>query len=236
MVWVDSGIVAVGADTISVRGFLIDRNEVTNARYLEFVAAGGYTDATLWDDTLVLDGTHLPWETAVSRLVDRTGLSGPRSWSGGGYSAGDDDHPVTGVSWYEAAAYARWKGKQLPSYEQWYRAALGDGNRYAPWGNDVVTTTWRANFNLMGVDPVGSYPLGVSPVGCFDMAGNVREWLVDLAPAGDRRLVVGGSWRDPAYMFEPSHMEPFDPWYAGNELGFRLATPLPSRQPDRRQR
>jgi len=229
MVWVDSGAVIIGAETSSVPGFLIDQHEVTNEQYLEFVTAGGYTDATLWLDTLAVDGAPMHWAAATLLFVDRTGLTGPRSWSGGGYADGHGDHPVTGVSWYEASAYSRWIGKQLPSLDQWYRAALGEGDRYFPWGDDVMTTDWRANFSLVGAEPVGSYPLGVSPVGCFDMAGNVREWIGDSIQSGGRRFVVGGSWQDPTYMFEPAHVEPFDPWYAGNELGFRLAMPLPNR-------
>ena len=138
-------------------------------------------------------------------------------------------HPVAGVSWYEAAAYARWLGKELPGREQWWRAALGDTRGAYPWGNDVKTAEIRANFGLVGTRPAASYPLGVSPFGCLDMAGNVREWLRDPAPDSTLRLVVGGSWEDPSYMFELSHTESFDPAFANQAIGFRLVRPVPER-------
>lgn len=59
------------------------------------------------------------------------------------------------------------------------------------------------------------------------MAGNVREWLRDEAPQGIRRLVVGGSWQDPTYMFEPAHAEAFDPSFASEIIGFRCVRPVP---------
>jgi serine/threonine-protein kinase len=83
-----------------------------------------------------------------------------------------------------------------------------------------MTVEFRANFELLGTQAVGSYPLGVSPFGCFDMAGNVREWLRGL-DAGNRARVVGGSWQDPTYMFEASHVESFEPTYASPAIGFR---------------
>ena len=128
------------------------------------------------------------------------------------------------MSWYEASAYARWKGKELPRWDQWWRAALGDDREVFPWGMDVRNVDHRANFGLVGTRPVGSYVLGISPVGGYDFAGNVREWL--RAPAGERRRVVGGSWLDPSYMFEPTHVESFDAAYANEAIGFRCVMPV----------
>ena len=132
---------------------------------------------------------------------------------------------MVGVSWHEASAYARWAGKELPSLGQWYRAALGAQLSAFPWGNEVKTIDVRANFSVLDTRPVGSYPLGISPFGCFDMAGNVREWLRDMSQAGERRKVVGGSFQDPTYMFEPEHAESFDPLFANETIGFRCAMP-----------
>jgi formylglycine-generating enzyme required for sulfatase activity len=207
----------------------MDKCEVTNTSFLKFVAAGGYRDQTFWPETLIINGKPVPWTAAVKTFADRTGLPGPRSWSGGTFAEDKGNHPVVGVSWYEANAYARWLGKELPTREQWWRAALGDSRWAFPWGNDVKTTEVRANFGLVGTRPVGSYPLGVSPFGCFDMAGNVREWLREPASDPALRSVVGGSWEDPAYMFEPSHTEAFDPAFANEAIGFRLVRPLPGR-------
>ena len=229
MTLVDEGASAVSRGGPVVPAFLIDTHEVTNERFFKFVAAGGYRDQTFWPQTLVVNSRTAPWSEAVKAFVDRTGLPGPRSWSGGSLPEGKETHPVVGVSWYEASAYARWLGKELPSREQWWRAALGDSGGAFPWGNDVKSAEIRANFGLVGTRPVGSYPLGVSPFGCFDMAGNVREWLREPTPEPARRSVVGGSWEDPAYMFEISHTESFDPGYANNAIGFRLVRPVPGR-------
>ena len=229
MTLIDEGGSAVSSQGDAVPAFLMDRDEITNARFLRFVAAGGYRDQTFWPETLIVKGKPMPWAAALRDFVDRTGLPGPRSWSGGTFPEGKGDHPVVGVSWYEATAFGRWLGKELPTREQWWRAALGDTRGAFPWGNDVKTAEIRANFGLVGTRPVGSYPLGVSPFGCFDMAGNVREWLRDPAPDAALRSVVGGSWEDPAYMFEPSHTEAFDPAFANHAIGFRLVRPLPGR-------
>ena len=226
---VDEGESPVSPRGAAVPAFLIDKYEVTNSRYLKFVAAGGYRDQTFWPETLIMSGKPAPWAVALRAFVDRTGLPGPRSWSGGTFPEGKGEHPVVGVSWYEATAYARWLGKDLPTREQWWRAALGDTHGAFPWGNDVKTAEIRANFGLVGTGPVGSYPLGVSPFGCFDMAGNAREWLRDPASGPALRSVVGGSWEDPAYMFELSHTEAFDPAFANQSIGLRLVRPLPGR-------
>ena len=230
MVLVDEGTSPIEPKGTAIPEFLMDRYEVTNAQFLKFVAAGGYRDQTYWPETLVVNGRPAPWVSAMPAFVDRTGLSGPRFWSGGTYPEGKGDHPVVGVSWYEATAYGRWVGKDLPSGAQWWRAALGETGGAFPWGNDVKTTDLRANFGLVGTRPVGSYPLGVSPFGCFDMAGNVREWLRDPAPDAAHRTVVGGSWEDDGYMFEQSHAESFDPGFAGGAIGFRLVMPVPGRR------
>jgi len=216
---VPSGTTAGGSQ---IEGFLIGRTEVTNQEYAGFVDAGGYRDPSLWPDEMRLGGEMLDREQALSRLVDRTGLPGPRNWSSGQPPDGRPEHPVTGVTWYEAAAYARWAGGQLPSMAEFYRAALGDGTMPYPWGTDGGNVEVRANFGFTGTAPVGSYPLGVSPFGVHDLAGNVREWLADEVPGSMRRLVAGGSWRDPAYMFEPGHVERFEPSTADLTIGIRV--------------
>ncbi len=207
-------------ESVNVPAFFIDRTEVTNAQFLEFVAAGGYRDADLWAGTLILDGASVSWSEAMGRFVDRTSIPGPRGWSGGTYPESRADHPVAGVSWYEASAYAKWQEKDLPSWDQWWRAALGATGEVFPWGMDVRSIDLRSNFGLVGTRPVGGYQLGISPFGGHDFAGNVREWL--RAPSSDeKRRVVGGSWLDPSYMFEPSHAESFEPAYANEAIGFR---------------
>ena len=195
-----------------VPAFLIDKYEVTNAQYLEFVKAGGYR------------------QPALAKLTDRTGMPGPRDWSGGVYPEGAADQPVTGVSWVEADAYARWLGKALPTWEQWWHAALGEAGNL-PWGTDTESMASRANFGLDGAAAVGSFPLGVSHVGAFDMAGNVREWLRTPRSDAEKRVAVGGSWQDPAYVFDPDWVEEFPRDYASELIGFRCVMELKGNGP-----
>jgi hypothetical protein len=229
MVFVEEGKSPAASGGASVPAFFMDRTEVTNAQFRKFVAAGGYRDQTFWPETLLVNGHPLPWAKAVEQFVDRTGLPGPRYWSNGSFPVGQGDFPVVGVSWYEAAAFSRWIGKTLPTAAQWWRAALGDSGGVFPWGSDVQTAELRSNFGSVGARPVGTFPLGVSPYGCEDMAGNVREWLLDPFASTTRRIVVGGSWQDPSYMFEAAHMETFDPTYASEAIGFRLVAPAAGR-------
>jgi formylglycine-generating enzyme required for sulfatase activity len=219
MVLVEEGSSLVLMEGEVVPAFLIDRNEVTNEQFLEFVASGGYRDPAFWPNSLLVDGIPTPWSDGVKVLVDRTGLPGPRGWSGGTFPEGHGDHPVVGVSWYEASAYAMWANKELPTWNQWWRAALGEKGEVFPWGADVMTVEARSNFGLEGTGPVGTNILGISPFGCYDMAGSVREWLRDEIDG--ERQTVGGSWLDPSYMFEPSHAEFFEPSYANEAIGFR---------------
>jgi hypothetical protein len=216
MVLIPEGTSSVGGG-VSVASFLIGSCEVTNAQYARFLAAGRYANLDYWRE--------LPGSDTTRKFVDRTGLPGPRRWSNGTYPRGEQDHPVTGVTWYEAKAYARWSGKDLPTLAQWWRAAIGDAKGGYPWGEDLRMDI-RANFGLPGATALGSYPAGVSPFGCFDMAGNVREWILLQKPDRPRVGVVGGSWADPSYMFEPSHLEFFDPLYENDRIGFRLAAPV----------
>lgn len=219
MAKIDEGLSPNGQ---SIPTFLIDKYEVTNADFFEFVAAGGYRDKKYWPENIMIDEVLTPWESAIKKLVDKTGIAGSRLWSGGRYPEGKENHPVMGISWYEAQAYASWAGKNLPTWNQWWQASLGGTEDARPWGNDVRTTQLRANFGFKGTQSAGYYPLGVSPFGCFDMAGNVREWLLDYSDANPKfRTVVGGSWKDPEYMFEPSHAESFDPDFASEDIGFR---------------
>ena len=218
---VEAGPSPVGG---AVEPYLIGRHEVTNEEYLRFVAAGGYRDPAYWPATLLVAARRIPWADAIETFVDRSGLPGPRTWESGKYPAGKADHPVAGVSWYEASAYARWSSGSLPTVAEWWRAAHGDTLQVFPWGVEGASAHRRANLEGVSTTPVGQFPLGVSRFGVMDMAGNVREWLADSVPDSPRRLAAGGSWQDPLYMAmaDAAHTERFDPAYSGDGLGFRI--------------
>src|SRR5688572_17634327 len=109
--------------SVALRDFWIDRYEVSNRDFEEFVRVGGYRNPAFWKHPFMEGGKRLTFEQAMSRFRDTTALPGPRNWSGGAPPAGRELHPVTGVTWYEAAAFAEWKGKRLPSIFQWEKAA-----------------------------------------------------------------------------------------------------------------
>ncbi len=160
-----------------VRRFFLDRYPVTNRQFHQFVVAGGYEQMNLWDEQI--------WP-AMLEFVDQTGCQGPRWWKDGCYEPGKEDHPVVGVCWYEAVAYARWAGKRLPSDAEWVKAAswpvtLSDGSRLQrnfPWGDTM--DHGRANVWGSGHGdtlPVDALPEGVSVGGVYQLTGNVWEWL-----------------------------------------------------------
>ena len=224
-------VVTAGASPAggTVEAFLIDRSEISNADYQRFIAAGGYRTEALWPPTMMVGGVELSRAQALSRFADRSGLPGPRLWQSGRFADGQQDHPVVGVTWYEAAAFAAWAGKALPTGAQWWRAALGDGDAIYPWGRDGASVDVRANLDGTSTRARGTMPLGASPFGAEHMAGNAREWLADSTGGTARRMVVGGSWQDPSYMFERSHAESFNPGFSNDAIGFRLVRPAPRR-------
>jgi eukaryotic-like serine/threonine-protein kinase len=217
-------------DPVALHDFFIDAYEVTNAQFREFVVAGGYADARYWRHPFHLDGRTLPFAEAVRRFVDRTGLPAPRAWSGQEIPAGLERHPVTGVTWYEAAAYAEWARKRLPSVFEWEKAAR-DGQithfeyMFMPWGLADPTrgVAGRANFGGRGTIPVDGHAGGISAHGAYNMAGNVEEWVAN--PRGRERVVTGGAWDDPMYVF-PNFLT-VSGFHASASLGFRTARSLP---------
>lgn len=122
------------------------------------------------------------------KCVDDGKCQYPQGWVNGNYASGTSRHPVTGVTWDQANAYARWAGKRLPTEEEWEFAARGgDGRRY-PWGNDWKPGLANADGASSGVVDVGFYK-GASPFGAFDMVGNAWEWT-----ASDLKAYPGGDF------------------------------------------
>ncbi len=170
--------------------FWMDRYEVTNAEYKKFVDAGGYRDRKYWKQIFQEGGHALSWEEGMKRLVDATGRPGPAKWELGAYAEGSAELPVTGVSWFEAAAYAEFVGKELPTVPHWRQAAL-----YRPLSSEIVLLS---NFGGKGLAPVGKFQ-GANFFGAFDTAGNAKEWCWN--ESGRKRYIMGGAWSEPSYVF-----------------------------------
>ncbi len=198
------------APPIRLQDFQLGQYEVTNAEYKQFVDAGGYRDRTYWEYPFERDGRAVRWEDAMQAFTDSTGRPGPSTWSFSSYRDGEGDHPVTGVSWYESAAYARYVGKDLPTVYHWFRAA----------------TTWLSDWIIPASNMAGEGPVavgtnaGMSQFGIYDMAGNAREWAFNAS--GDERFILGGGWADDPYVFTVANSAP--PFDRSPMNGFRLAS------------
>lgn len=189
--------------------------EVTNREYKAFVDAGGYHEQKYWEHPFVEDGRPLAPAEAMRRFVDRTGQPGPSTWEGGSHAPGEDNIPVGGVSWYEAAAYAKYAGASLPTIYHWARAARIWDSRFIVQASVLQSRAAR---------PVGTLR-GVTIAGVSDMAGNVREWIMNETEGG-QRFILGGGWSDPAYAFTDAGAHP--PMNRAAINGIRLARYAPT--------
>jgi dienelactone hydrolase len=217
---IPAGMVRVpGAETEvgKLSDFYIDKYEVTNKQYKEFINSGGYRNKKYWKQRFIKDGRELSWEEAVKGFTDQTGQPGPATWQAGDYPEGQGDYPVSGISWYEAAAYAEFAGKNLPTGCHWNMARGGYTTliQVPQLGGYAIFAPF-SNFRGKGPVAVGSLP-GITSYGAFDMAGNVREWCWNETPKG--RLLRGGAWDDNTYMFDNLSQAP--PMDRSARNGFR---------------
>ena len=241
------------AHEVLVEAFRMDEHEVTNRQFAQFVAQTGYvTTARQRGWSLVFDEQKLEWVRVAG--ADWRHPAGPH-----GRIDGREDCPVVHVSWYDAAAYAKWAGKRLPSEAQWEYACRG-GLRDAefPWGDgELIDGRHQANTRqggrLSGEDSAADGFLTVAPVksfaanrfGLYDMSGNVWEWCGDWCAedyyrygprenptgptSGKMRVARGGSWATGAG-FTVSTRSKQPPQTSRQDLGFRCAEKVP---PDR---
>ncbi len=238
------------AHTVDVPAFAIDRYKVTNRRYLEFMAAGGYETRGFWSDE------DWDWKSAQ-------GISHPVFWGKAGdrwlYRTMFDEVPLpldwpVYVSHAEASAYARWAGKSLPTEAEWHRAAYGtagagESKRIFSRGNEAPNVRSRktrfGNFDFHRWDPapVNAFPEGRSAFGVDDMLGNGWEWTSTVfAPFpgfkpfpfyrgysadffdGKHFVMKGGSARTAACMLRPSFRNWFQAHYQYVYAGFRCVS------------
>ena len=219
MVPVPEGTISLGtivglqvANNVKLAAFSIDRLEVRNRDFARFVAAGGYTREEYWQDGFTDGVKTLGFAEAMSRFKDATGRPGPAHWKLGNYPEGEADLPVRGVSWYEAAAYARFVGKALPSVYHWYRADTGGDRFYIE-----AALLPSANFSSKG-PRASANSRNIGAFGAVDMAGNVREWAATRTDKGES-IAVGGSWLEVDYQYRYGNR--FSPWERPADVGFR---------------
>lgn len=163
--------------TVQLDAYWLDRYEVSNRQFKAFVDAGGYR------------------RPDMQRFTDTTARPGPAGWELGSFPAGTTDHPVSGISWFEARAYCESVGKTLPTVHHWFKAS-GTGN--------LTRILQKSNFGAAPA-PVGTHG-GLGPFGTYDMAGNVKEWASNAD--GDLRYILGGAWSEPAYLFHDHDARP----------------------------
>lgn len=197
-------------------GFFIDKYEVTNKQYKDFIDKGGYQDSAFWQIEFILNNEILSFKEAMEQFIDATGRPGLANWEAGDFPDGEENYPVNGISWYEAAAFAEYAGKSLPTMDHWRSAAgLMIGPFRFFYGSNLIPLS---NMKGIGTDPVGSNP-AISCYGTYDMSGNVREWCWNETPGG--KIIQGGAWDDANYMSSIlSRLPPFD---RSLKNGFRCA-------------
>lgn len=220
--------------TVELSAYEIGACEVTNAQFAAFVRETGYLTTAEREM-----GSYV---NSASGFLH--GVSWKHPHGSDDSIAGKESYPVVHVSFYDAVEYCNWLSKRtgrnfrLPTEAEWERAARGKDGRIYPWGNAI--DPGKANYKTGGgrTTPGGSYRKGKSKIGCYDMAGNVREWCADwyaMRPEvvhkdpkgsleGNYRVVKGGSWLSDADMLRASARSDVDPEQTADDLGFRVAT------------
>ena len=215
---------------VQLDSYYLDKFEVTNARYLEFVKATGH------------------------RIPQNPTNPTRNLWQGDAIPDSLTDRPVVNVDWSDADAYCKWAGKRLPTEAEWEKAARGDQDaRIYPWGNEMAGLS-RANFGRTGLSgpvrdrperlllyppiiSVTKYENALSPYGLYQMVGNVAEWVADWydkdyyktgpernpkgPEAGSHKVFRGGGWLDSTPTVRVAQRFGTDPKTSMNWLGFR---------------
>ena len=194
-------LTGAGVDPVYLHPFYIDKFEVTNKDFKGFMDAGGYSNSQYWVEMdFIKDGVSLSFEQAQEIMIDSTGMTGPAGWEVGTYLQGTENKPVTGISWYEALAYARYKGNILPPMYHWAKAAFPPDEIISPISPKLLKTS---NFSREKIEDIGQ---GEGAYGTFDMAGNAKEWVWNIF--GGRGLTLGGAFDEPTYLASQTSPQP----------------------------
>jgi formylglycine-generating enzyme required for sulfatase activity len=202
---------------IQLERFYISRYPITNRQYQCFIDAGGYEEKRWWQDRRRPQPTKSTWE--------------------------QPNRPRTDVDWYEAVAFTRWLSEQLnqpiqlPTEQEWEKAARGEDGRKYPWGEEYINGYANVDESrekgeyLQQTTAVGLYPKDHSPYGVRDMAGNVWEWCLNkwdhpeqIEPdtSGDRRVLRGGAWVNDPDLARAANRVGINPVDRGYRLDFRV--------------
>ena len=207
-------------------GYWIDKYEVTNEAFGAFARDNAYRNRSYW--------SQAGWEWLGQQTQDQR----PKGCLGN-----MPRNPVACVTWFEAEAYARWRGGRLPTEAEWEFAARGPDSLIYPWGNDFDSSLANV-IGSQGLQAVDSNPRGASWVGAHNMAGNVMEWVQDwldsysaepvenpTGPATGRVKVEKGGWWGAPFLAARSAYRHFEdpPDYGDHHIGFRIVTPLADR-------
>lgn len=224
---------------VTLEAFYIDRTEVTNGQYAQFLAA------------VAKAGNDAQWRHPEQPVSKRD--HEPRFWEDPNLGKAKGKHPVVGVDWFDAYAYANWAGRRLPTAAEWERAARGTDGRIYPWGNEPPRRGLAFRASYFGAyaaadghaftAPAGSFASGASPVGCLNLAGNAAEWVADwfglppdarrldspTGPAtGTHRVIKGGSWNTGVPTLRTFAVLASDPAQRHANVGFRCCADAPA--------
>jgi formylglycine-generating enzyme required for sulfatase activity len=221
---------------VKLMAFEIARYPVTNAQYAIFIDDNGYNPSGDW------------WDNPGKSWLRQEGCTAPTYWNDDRFGNVRPNHPVVGVTWYEATAFCRWLTRHLndgyeyclPTEAEWEYAARGAQHQLYPWGLEHPDSE-RANFNQIyqGTTPVGCFVSGATPKALLDMAGNVWDWTHSIfrpfpynprdrreaanSPAEKRFVLRGGGWYNQLARLRTSYRDRLEPNANYNYIGFRLA-------------
>ena len=180
-------------NNIKIEPFTISKFEVSNKEYQEFVDSGGYTNPKFWDFPITIHNRSYDFKSTMKLFTGKYGKPGPANWSYGKFPSGLENYPVTGISWFEAKAYAKFRNLDIPNVFQWlYASGTGFSGIYD--SKMIDNSNFNSNQMREVTDTRGNAD------GVNNIAGNVKEWLHN--PFGDKKdeySILGGSYQEPSY-------------------------------------